>query len=322
MTTDLLEPSRSSTDAATALYAKAIENSKRVRWDIERDVIRGRSFDHGKKWMPDGLSKLDRITFLQPEQKRLLSQIQGRTYANMFGMIERYIGTKTIELGRGHGLGDQVACEALVRMADEELKHQALFRRLETMMAAGMPAGYMLVPQPNEVASFVLGKGNWAVLALTLDIELFSLSHYRSSIEPDEGLSELWKDVFRFHWIEESQHVTLDELEWRSVHAGCSAAEREQGVTELIELVGAVDGLVLAQAEADANYFFSISGTALDAAQAQKIRDTLRQAYRWQYITSGAVEPRFASTLTALTTEAQMQRIGAALGPIVTDSGT
>lgn len=321
MSTDLLEPERTRAEATTALYARTIENSRRVRWDLERDVIRGRGFDHGRKFMPDGLSKIARLGFLGPDQQRLLSQIQGRTYANMFGLIERYIGAKTIELGRGHGLGDQVACEALVRMADEELKHQALFRRLETMMAAGMPAGYRLVPQPNEVARAVLSKGNWAVLALTLDIELFSLSHYRASIEPDAALSELWKDVFRYHWIEESQHVTLDELEWRRVHAECSEAERDQGVTELIELVAAVDGLVQLQARSDADYFLALAGPVFEPAQAQQVRDVLRQAYRWQYITSGAVEPRFAGTLAELTTPAQLQRIGAALAPIMADSG-
>ena len=57
------------------------------------------------------------------------------------------------------------------------------------------------------------------MLALTLDIELFTQAHYRSSIEPDTELSELWKDVFLFHWKEESQHAILDELEWRREHA-------------------------------------------------------------------------------------------------------
>ncbi len=41
------------------------------------------------------------------------------------------------------------------------------------------------------------------------------------------------------------------------------------------------------------------------------------RAYRWQYIVSGVQEPRFANLLASLTTPAQMQRIGAALAPIV-----
>ena len=55
----------------------------------------------------------------------------------MFALVERFIGAKMLEISRGHWLGDQVALEALVRLTDEELKHQELFRRLETMMAAG-----------------------------------------------------------------------------------------------------------------------------------------------------------------------------------------
>lgn len=40
-----------------ARYAKCVEASKRIRWDIDRDVIRGRSLDTSKKFLTDGLSK-------------------------------------------------------------------------------------------------------------------------------------------------------------------------------------------------------------------------------------------------------------------------
>ena len=60
-----------------------------------------------------------------------MSQIQGRTYANMFGFVERFIVAKILEITRNHWLGDQIALEALVRFCDEELKHQELFRRIE-----------------------------------------------------------------------------------------------------------------------------------------------------------------------------------------------
>jgi hypothetical protein len=316
MTSTLLQPSRNATPE-TSRYARCIEASKRVRWDIDRDVIRGRRFDLGKKFLPDGLSKVDELEFLSAAERRLLSQIQGRTYANMFGLVERYIGAKTIELGRSHGLGDQVALEALVRMTDEELKHQELFRRLERLMAQDMPAGYDFKLDPDAVASAVLAKGNWAVLALTLHIEIFTLAHYRASIEFDPDLSELWKDVFRFHWMEESQHAILDELELRREHARLDAAARDQGVAELIELVGAVDGLLQVQSQADADYFVAAVGRKLTAAQVHAVQDLLLKAYRWQYIVSGVKEPRFAEALTELTTEAQRERIFAAAAPIV-----
>ena len=170
---------------AGARYAKCVEASKRISWDIDRDVFRGRALDFSKKFLPDGLSKAGQLEFLGAAERRLMSQIQGRTYANIFGLVERYIAAKVLELSRGHWLGDQTALEALVRFTDEELKHQELFRRLEAMIAPGMPAGYTFPPQPNEVAAAVLCKCTWAVLALTCHIELFTLAHYRQSIEPD-----------------------------------------------------------------------------------------------------------------------------------------
>ena len=135
------------------------------------------------------------------------------------------------------------------------------------MMAADMPAGYVMTADANAVAQAVLGASTWAVLALTLDIELFTQAHYRASIEPDANLSPLWKDVFLFHWREESQHAILDELELVEEDARLSTAQRDAAVDDLIALVGAVDGILQAQAAADAGYFVAIAGTAFSDAQ-------------------------------------------------------
>ena len=298
-------------------YAKVIEVSKRIRWDIDRDVIRGRKFDFSRKFLPDGLSLADRLEFLGAGERRLLSQIQGRTYANMFGMCERFIGAKILEVSRDHWLGDQTALEALVRFTDEELKHQELFRRLEELTAEGMPQGYRFLPQANDVASVVLGKSTWAVLALTCHIELFTQAHYRQSVEPDGNLSDLFKDVLLFHWKEESQHAILDEMEWQRENGKLTAAERDRAVDDLIALVAAVDGILQVQAPADVDYFVAICGRRLAPGEVEKLRAGVLNAYRWQYIVSGAQEPRFNELLGSMASEKQLQRIGAALAPIM-----
>jgi hypothetical protein len=301
---------------ATSRYAKVIEVSKRVRWEIERDLIRGRRFDYTKTFLPAGLSLVDELPFLSASDKRLLSQVQGRTYAYIFGLVERYIAAKVSDLGREHAFGDQVAFEALVRMTEEELKHQELFRRLESMMAADMPAGYEMTADANAVAQAVLAAPTWAVLALTLDIELFTQAHYRASIEPDANLSELWKDVFLFHWKEESQHAILDEIELLREDAKLDAAARSAAVDGLIALVGAVDGILQAQAGADARYFGAIVGRKFSDAEREAVHATVLKAYRWQYIVSGVMEPRFRNVLFALVDETQAARIQAALAPL------
>jgi hypothetical protein len=298
-------------------YAKCIDASRRIRWEIERDVIRGRKFDFSKKFLPDGLSKIGQLNFLGADEKRLVSQIQGRTYANMFGLVERFIGPKISEVSRDHWLGDQTAFEALVRFTDEELKHQEMFRRIEALCAEGMPEGYTFLPQPNDVAGVVLGKPTWSVLGLICHIEIFVLAHYREAIEKDEDLSELWKDVFTFHALEESQHAILDELEWQREDAKLAPSERDQAVDGLIGLVAAVDGILQAQAKADTDYFVRVASRTFDRVQVEAIAAAFLRAYRWQYIVSGVQDRRFEKILTGLVNSEQADRIGAALAPIL-----
>ena len=297
----------------TDRYARCISVSKRVRWDIDEDVIRGRSFNRSEKYLPDGLSLIPEFTTLTEDEKRFVSQIQGRTYANVFGLVERFINAKVLEVSQDHWLGDQVALEALVRFSDEELKHQALFRRINDMIGETLPVGYRFNVDPDAVAGAVLGKSTWAVLALTLDIELFTQLHYRQSIESDGELSALFKDVFLYHWKEESQHAILDELELKRHDVGMSTDEREQAVDDFIELVRAVDGILQAQATADAGYFTANCGRGVDTVEVEAIELEFLKAYRWQYIHSGAAHPTFTKVLSSLITEDQGKRIQAAL---------
>jgi hypothetical protein len=297
-------------------YAKVVEVSKRVRWEIERDVFRGRGFDYARTFLPGGLSLVDELAFLSPDDRRLLSQVQGRTYAYIFGLVERFIGAKVLEISREHWLGDQVALEALVRMTDEELKHQEMFRRIEATIGAQMPAGYVMTAEPNAVAQAVLGASTWAVLALTLDIELFTQAHYRASIESQTSLCPLWKDVFLYHWKEESQHAILDELELLAEDRKLKPAERDVAVDQLIGLVGAVDGILQAQARADADYFIAIAGRSFSDEEAAQVHAGVLKAYRWQYIVSGVMEPRFQKALFSLLNEEQAGRIQRALAPL------
>ena len=53
------------------------------------------------------------------------------------------------------------------------------------------------------------------------------------------------------------------------------------------------------------------------ADEAARIERNTLAAYRWQYIGSGAQEPRFSKLLGSMITPAQGERIGAALAPLL-----
>jgi hypothetical protein len=243
--------------------------------------------------------------------------VQGRSYASIFGVLERFISTKTLEIAIRYGLGDQIALEGLVRFSDEEIKHQELFRRIETALGAKMPGGYVLVADANEVARTVLGRSSWAVLAMTCHVELFTQVHYRESIERDEELSDLYRDVFRFHWLEECQHAVMDEIEWCREDRALSPEARDAAVDDLIALIGGLDHLLQGQSAADAGYFMRLCERTFSPAEQHAIRETVLRAYRWQYIASGTQHPHFMKLLGGMVTQPQMQRIRAAIAPII-----
>ena len=135
-----------------------------------------------------------------------------------------------------------------------------------------MPEGYCFVPQPNEVAAAVLSNSTRAELSLACHIELFTQVHYRQSIAPDPELSELFKDIFLYHWREESRHEILDEPEWVREHARISEEERDRAVDDLIELVAAVYGILQLQSAADAGCFTRIRGRPLNEAQQEQVK--------------------------------------------------
>ena len=232
------------TDTLTCIAA-----SKAVRWDIDADVIRGRQFNRTRRYLPDSLSLAQEFRTLSESERVFVSQIQGRTYANVFGLVERFITAKQLEVGREHATGDQYALEAMIRFSDEEVKHQALFRRIETMMAETMPDGYRFDVDADAVARAVLGKSTWSVLLLTLHIELFVQNHYRESIADQGDLSELFRDVFLFHWKDECQHVVLDEMELRRHDDLLTSGQRDDAVDDFLALVAAVDGILQMQAK-------------------------------------------------------------------------
>jgi hypothetical protein len=301
----------------TARYAQVVRLSKKSEWQIDRDLLQDRQFDFTRNFLPAGLSRIDTIPFLDAHDARLLSQVQGRTYAYIFGLVERFISAKMLDQGRAHALDDQHATEALVRFTNDELKHQELFRRVEQMLAEHMPPGYRRVADANDVARAVLGASTWAVLALTCHIELFVQSHYVESIVSDADLCPLFKDVFKYHWKDESQHVVLDELEWKDEHARLTTAQRDLAVDDLISLVGAVDGILQAQSAADVEHFAGIASRAFSEQEGADLKRAVLGAYRWQYIITGVRHPHFGKLLASMTTPAQMLRIQAALAPIL-----
>ena len=165
----------------------------------------------------------------------------------------------------------------------------------------------------------MLGKSTWAVLALTCHIELFTQAHYRRASSPTTALSPLFKDVFLFHWKEESQHAILDELEWTREDA---QARPPQSATRRSTTSSPWSARSTASSRRSRRPTSATSATSPSLATPARsmARAGARascKAYRWQYIVSGAQHPRFVKLLTGMITPAQAERVTRALAPLM-----
>ena len=174
-----------------------------------------------------------------------------------------------------------------------------------------------MTTDPDAAAAAMLRKSTWAVLALTCFVEIFTQAHYLHSMRDDDDLSPLFRDVFYYHWIEEVQHATLDELEWQRVHDEMTPAAVDAAVDDFIELLRMLDAVLQAQAAADGEYFCSGADSYLNRERCNAVQAGLLKAYRLQYLVSGTRIERFQRALASKLTPEQMQRVDAAFAPLI-----
>src|SRR3954468_20828289 len=108
--------------------------------------------------------------------------------------------------------GDETRLWSLLRFAEEELKHQELMRRACEQFEKGFGSHCGLIPGREAVADVVLGKSPLTALLLTSMVEWFTQLHYLEHVRDREELDVLFRDIVRFHWIDESRHAHLDSL--------------------------------------------------------------------------------------------------------------
>ena len=294
-------------------FAACLETAHKVNWEIE-DVIGGKEFDLSKRWLPTSLSAASRLEGFTEEERRLLSHVEMAAYAHIFAYVEEFIAPKVSELALEHENDDRIAYDALTNFAVEEVKHMKLFRELLGQVNQTVGFETDLVGNQKETADYVLSKSTGAVLLLTACIEWFTQRHYTEAFREDDDLDPLTKDVFKAHWLEESQHAQMDHLESLREFGTLDDQQRDKAVDELIELVGAVDGLLKNQVERDIANFITYTGRDLSSSELDDLRGALIGSKRWTFIQSGVTHPRFVELIQAVTTVSQQERISSALG--------
>ena len=216
-------------------YDLSLQSSIKNAWTVD-DVFRGRDFDFTKPFLPERIAGVNGIDGLNPDEKRMLNQIRANSYCHIFAFVEEFIVPLVVDQARADVYGNETRLWALLRFAEEEVKHQEMLHRAGQQFEAGLGVTCDLVPGREAVAGAVLTTSPLAALLLTSMIEWFTQLHFVEHVRDRGELDELFRDILRFHWIDESRHARMDSLLIGEIAGDLSADQRDQALSELLDL--------------------------------------------------------------------------------------
>ena len=282
-------------------YRSNLEASQKLNWRIE-DVIRGRTFDFSRRFLPDALAGVEEIRCLDAEQKLKLNQIRGFTYLHLFGLVEEYILPSVIEHAGANVHGEDHEMRALLRFAEEEAKHIQLFKWFVAEFERGFGNRCGAIGPAKEIAAAILNHSRLGVFLTTLHIEWFTQKHYVESVKDNakEDLDPLFCSLLKHHWMEESQHAKLDTLIVDKLASALEPQKIEAAIDDYMEIGKMIDGALATQRKLDLESLRQATGRTFTADETAEIDRAQIRAYRWTFLLSGMTHPNFDRSLRAL----------------------
>jgi hypothetical protein len=294
--------------AAAYNYQDVLAASQRVNWRVE-DIIGGdKQLDFSKPFMPEALARMEKMYFLNDEERLILNQIKGHAYLQIFGLVEEFILPFVLDHIRPSLDEDDYRVRAFLQFAGEEAKHIQLFKEFTKEFHKNFLVECEVVGPAAAVAQAVLSHRPLAVALVILHIEWMSQIHYTDSIKDDRDLDPQFKNLLKFHWLEEAQHAKLDTLLVEALADGMTEEEIEKAVDGYLEIGGLLDTACRQQAIFDLDAFERATRHVLTDAEREDFIVIQHQANRWTYLGSGMTHPRFLATLEKLS-PAQRKRI-------------
>lgn len=291
-------------------YRETIVASNKVNWRIE-DIIGGdKKLDFSKRFMPESLARVEQLSFLNDDEKRILNQIRGNAYLAIFGLAEEFILPFVLDHVRPSLDQDDYRVRAFLQFAGEEAKHIQLFKIFSEEFRKGFGTECSIIGPPSEIAKAILGHEPLGIALAILHIEWMTQRHYLESVKDDTDIDPQFKSLLKNHWLEEAQHAKLDTRMVETLAEPLGAAEIERGVDEYLEIGGFLDNGVKQQTLFDLEAFEKATGRILNDAEREEFIEVQHQANRWTYLGTGMTHPRFMETLEKLDPE-QRRRIEA-----------
>jgi hypothetical protein len=278
-------------------YAKVIELSERVAWRLDDVFPQRAELDFKRPFMPAAMFQDGPLSFLSAAEKLKLNQIFGNAYAYLFYFVEAYIIDMAMRHAQAELYGDDDNLRALLRFADEEVKHQTMFQRFRQMFDRGFGTKCDVVESPQAVAAVILAKSPMAVTLVTLHLELITQGHYVDCMRDSSEMEPLFKSLFKHHWLEEAQHAKIDALELVKLRRQAKPEQVQQTVDDYFGIAGAFAGLLAGQGKLDVGSLERAVGRTFSAEERVAIEKAQTRSYNRAFLWSGVTNSLFLEFL-------------------------
>jgi hypothetical protein len=166
-------------------YRDTIVASQKVNWNIE-DIIGGdKKLDFSKRFMPESLVRVEQLSFLNDDEKRILNQIQANAYLAIFGIVEEFIVPFVLDHVRPSLDEDDYRVRAFLQFAGEEVKHIQLFKTFGEEFRQGFGSECKVIGPASEIGKAILAHDPLSVALVILMIEWMTQAHYVDSMKDD-----------------------------------------------------------------------------------------------------------------------------------------
>ncbi|APR80531.1 Hypothetical protein A7982_05878 [Minicystis rosea] len=298
-------------------YESCVRASEKISWKLDEVFPPGMKLDFERRFLPDSMLGIDGLAFLSEHERLKLNQIMGNSYLHLFYFVEEYIIASVLQHANAEIFGEPSELRALLRFADEEVKHQLLFQRFRAAFERDFGAPCDVIENPEAVAEVILSKSPMAVLLTTLHLELLTQQHFVEGFREGAAkeLDPLFASLLKNHWLEEAQHAKIDALELKKLADISSEAQLEAALADYLGILEAFAGLLGQQARLDVNSLERAVGRTFDDAQRAAISEAQTHAYRRAFIVMGIENAGFQRYLSQFHEHA-LPRVTAQIGAL------
>lgn len=282
-------------------YEKLLQTSLRINWRVEDIIGNGTRMDFSKPFLPESFARTQALTFLSPDEQRVLNQIRAYGYLAMFELVERCILPCIDSHAETSRDVEGSRTPALSQFAAEEEKHIELFVNFRREFEEDFGSECGFIGPAEQIGAAIRDHSPLGMAVFILGIEWATQCHYVESIHDDRLLDPQIKSLLKHHWLEESQHAKLDALVFYELAAKSSPEQIAQAVDDFLDIGAFIDAGLKQQTELDLVSFETATGRSLSEGQRAEFIAVQHQAMRWTFLGSAMRNKGFLDAIGSIT---------------------